>query len=114
MFKSEVILLSVVEIPLELYETAFEMEKLIEHFKKEAGLFMGKLQKKFKERGIVSNVLIEAGLVVDKILDTVEKEKTDLIIMGSHGKRGLKRLLMGSVTEKVLNLGNKPVLIVKS
>ncbi len=113
-FKSEVILLSVIEILFELYETTSEIIKLVEHYKIETEEFMRKLKNYFKEEGIKVKTLIEEGIVEEKILEACEKEGVNFIIMGSHGKRGLKRLLMGSVTEKVLTLGSLPVLVVKN
>lgn len=111
--KSEIILLSVVEIPFELYETATDIGKMVEHLKTEAEEFIRKLKSKYKEKGIEVKGYVVEGIVEEKILEIAEKEEVDLIIMGSHGKTGLKRLLMGSVTEKVLTLGTKPVLVVK-
>lgn len=111
--KSEIILLSVVEIPFELYETATDIGKMVEHLKTEAEEFIRKLKSRYKEKGIEVKGYVVEGIVEEKILEIAEKEEVDLIIMGSHGKTGLKRLLMGSVTEKVLTLGTKPVLVVK-
>jgi nucleotide-binding universal stress UspA family protein len=50
----------------------------------------------------------DAGIIHQAI-----KNEVDLIIMGSHGRTGLKRLLMGSVTERVIGQSPCPVLVVK-
>jgi nucleotide-binding universal stress UspA family protein len=47
-----------------------------------------------------------------QILETVKKRGCDLIVMGTHGRRGLPRLLLGSVAEKVIRLADVPVLTV--
>ena len=47
------------------------------------------------------------------ILRTAESEDVDLIVMGTHGRRGLSRLLMGSVAEEVVRKAPCPVLTVK-
>ena len=47
------------------------------------------------------------------IINQAIKNEVDLIIMGSHGRTGLKRLLMGSVTERVIGQSPCPVLVVK-
>ncbi|MGC9517938.1 MAG: universal stress protein [Methanomicrobiales archaeon] len=57
--------------------------------------------------------VIKEGHPVDMILETVDEEKIDLIIMGTAGKHGLDRLLLGSVTEKVVRTSKCPVLVVK-
>jgi nucleotide-binding universal stress UspA family protein len=49
----------------------------------------------------------------DAIIQTALKEGVNLIIMGSHGRTGLKKLLMGSVTERVIGDTPCPVLVVK-
>jgi universal stress protein A len=50
------------------------------------------------------------GLASDGILELAEQEQVDVIIMGTHGRTGLKRLLMGSVAEKVVRHAHCPVL----
>jgi len=45
------------------------------------------------------------------ILDAAESGDCDLIVMGSHGKKGIQRLILGSETQKVLTHGNRPVLV---
>ena len=51
------------------------------------------------------------GDIVDEILDVAAEEGSDLIIMGSHGKRGLEKILLGSIAERVLKNAHCPVLI---
>ena len=49
--------------------------------------------------------------VADGIVDAASKHECDLIFMGSHGRSGLSRLLLGSVTAKVLSLAHVAVLV---
>lgn len=53
------------------------------------------------------------GPPVRELLDFAEREGVDLIVMASHGRTGLSRLLMGSVAEAVVRRARCPVLIVK-
>jgi nucleotide-binding universal stress UspA family protein len=53
------------------------------------------------------------GLPAEEIVKFAEREKVDLIVMASHGRSGLRRLLMGSVAEGVMRKARCPVLIVK-
>ena len=53
------------------------------------------------------------GSPVAEILEFAERENVDLIVMASHGRTGLARLLMGSVAEGVMRKAPCPVLIVK-
>ena len=52
------------------------------------------------------------GDPVHQILATAEKRGADMIIMGTHGRRGLLRVLLGSVAEKVVRLSPLPVVTV--
>jgi nucleotide-binding universal stress UspA family protein len=53
------------------------------------------------------------GSPVTEILEFAERENVDLIVMASHGRTGLSRLLMGSIAEGVLRKAPCPVLIVR-
>jgi nucleotide-binding universal stress UspA family protein len=61
---------------------------------------------------------IEGMLVVgepwNEVLDVAKKRNADLIVMGTHGRKGLSRVLFGSVAEKVVRLSPVPVLTVPS
>lgn len=56
---------------------------------------------------------IERNVVYDGILETCDAEGCDLIVMGSHGRQGVKALILGSVAQKVLTHAKVPVLVVK-
>lgn len=69
-----------------------------------------------------AGVAADAGLVTidtlnkripDAIADDAEAWSADLIVIGTHGRRGLSRLLLGSVAEGVTRLATKPVLLVR-
>jgi nucleotide-binding universal stress UspA family protein len=47
------------------------------------------------------------------VLATVEKLGCDLVVMASHGRRGIKRVLLGSETQQVLTHAKVPVLVLK-
>ena len=78
------------------------ISKLIEELEKNEEFKTGvKLIKESKE-----------GPPADVILKTVKEENIDLIVMGTSGKHGLDRFLLGSVTEKVVRSSKVPVLAV--
>ena len=56
--------------------------------------------------------MVDAGQPFGAIVDCAEKEGVDLIVMSSHGRSGLSRMLIGSVTDKILRGGSCPVLVV--
>jgi nucleotide-binding universal stress UspA family protein len=53
----------------------------------------------------------QAGFPFVEILETARKRRCDLIVMGSHGRRGVSLLLLGSVTSQVLAHADIPVLV---
>lgn len=58
-------------------------------------------------------VTVRSDLVAEAILTAARKHKCDLVVMASHGRRGLKRLLLGSETQHVLTQGKVPVLVLR-
>lgn len=56
--------------------------------------------------------LVDAGQPYGAIIDCAENESVDLIVMSSHGRSGLSRMLIGSVTDKTLRGASCPVLVV--
>lgn len=62
-----------------------------------------------KSRAVVSR----SDLVAESILSAVKKYKCDLVVMASHGRRGLKRILLGSETQHVLTHSSVPVLVLR-
>jgi nucleotide-binding universal stress UspA family protein len=64
--------------------------------------------------GLAVEVLLDEGGPVGAILARVRELRADLVVMGTHGRGGLERLLLGSVTTKVLRHAACPVLCVRS
>ncbi len=69
----------------------------------------------FKEslRGVKSSEQIAKGDIEKMILEVAEKEKVSFIILGTHARKGLERLLIGSVAETIVREANCPVMVVK-
>ena len=61
----------------------------------------------------VGDRLIRVGDPRDVILQTAEEIKADLIVMGTHGRRGISRALLGSVAEMIVRTSPVPVLTVR-
>jgi nucleotide-binding universal stress UspA family protein len=68
----------------------------------------------FQARGIdVSSSVVEGHAVYRAILDAAEAANADLVVMGSHGRHGLEKLILGSVTAQVLSHAHLSVLVVR-
>ena len=80
----------------------------------EANTALDAARKAMTEAGVsVTTVVGEGHAVHDGIVRALESTGADLIVMGSHGRRGLEKLVLGSVTQRVLGLVHVPVLVVR-
>lgn len=61
----------------------------------------------------VKAVVTQSDLVAESIIATVKKHKCDLVVMASHGRKGIKRILLGSETQHVLTHSTQPVLVLR-
>ena len=75
--------------------------------------FVEEVRKKAETQGVRIEPLVREGETYKVITDLARKFASDVIVMGSHGRTGIKRLLMGSVTEKVLGYAPCPVLVIR-
>ena len=61
----------------------------------------------------VKAATVKSDLIAEAIIAAAKRHKADLIVMASHGRRGLKRLLLGSETQQVLTHSHTPVLVLR-
>jgi nucleotide-binding universal stress UspA family protein len=61
----------------------------------------------------VKTAVVKSDIVSDALIAASKKHKVDLIVMASHGRRGIKRLLLGSETQQVLTHASVPVLVLR-
>jgi nucleotide-binding universal stress UspA family protein len=110
-YKSELYLLSVIDLP---FEAITHAPKLYETLGEKLKPYLQDLQNKASSQGVKAEIFIKEKDPAEEITKFSQEKEIGIIVMGSYGKTGLKRLLMGSVTEKVISLSKKPVLVVKS
>ncbi len=89
--------------------------KEYERYKREAKKWLDKIGKKFEEKGIQTIVEIVGGPVpaASSIVNYAENQNVDLIVVGTRGKSGIKKLLLGSVASSVVSHASSNVLVVK-
>lgn len=93
---------------------AAEVARIEQQWQAEAQDAVNAVQSAGQLRGIkVKPVTARADLVSEAIIATAKRQKCDLIVMASHGRRGIKRLLLGSETQQVLTHANIPVLVLR-
>ncbi len=79
----------------------------------EAEALVQRMLMRANRQGIPLEIHVSVGAPDDVIVQTAQSTQADLIVMGSHGRTGLKRLLMGSTTARVIGQTPCPVLVVK-
>ena len=79
-----------------------EAEKILEAAKKIA-----------TERGVQITAVVQEGHAGEKIVELADKFKNDLIVVGTHGWRGMNKAIMGSTAERIIAHASGPILIVR-
>lgn len=91
------------------YATPGEHEEMI---RKTAAKYLGFVERAAKKAGIsCESVHVTSDYPEEGILKVAQKKKCDLIVMATHGQGGLRGMLIGSVTQKVLNQAKIPVMV---
>lgn len=79
----------------------------------EANKALEDVSKAMADAGVTAKTLVGEGYAVHEgIARVVERVGADLIVMGSHGRRGLEKLVLGSVAQRVLQTVHVPVMVV--
>lgn len=110
-YGGELKIVSVVDIPAEFYA---EAPKVVDDLIDKAKGYVEDAKRQAEAAGVKAETFVREGETHRMLLDIAEDLNVNTIVMGSHGRTGLRRLLMGSVTEKVIGHAHCPVLVVKS
>jgi len=102
---------SVVDVPAEFYG---EAPQIVDDMIKKAKSYVEEVRKQAEIEGVRTETYVREGESYLAITDLARKQDINTIVIGSHGRTGLRRLLMGSVTEKVIGHAPCPVLVVKA
>lgn len=90
-------------------------EAVTEAMEKQGEQATGAIRERADAAGVrVETAVVQSTSIHGSILDYADEHDVDLIVMGTRGRRGLDRYLLGSVTEKVVRLADVPVLTVKA
>ncbi|MEY2396270.1 MAG: hypothetical protein QOF94_2615 [Acidobacteriaceae bacterium] len=98
--------------PEAAFAPAHYYEEFLGHLLHNGEEELRKFVKSNADNGIQPERVVGQGVAADSILALAEAQKVDLIVMGTHGRRGFDRLMVGSVTERVLRKASYPVLAV--
>lgn len=96
------------------YVKTGETNELIERTRTYLLDILEQAKQQFSNEGLtVENKLLEGFVVHEEIIQAAQDLNADLIVMGSHGRTGVRKLVLGSVAQKVLGESHIPVLIVR-
>lgn len=118
--KTEVTLLHVIS-SLTHYVIAGEASVQVPYSSKEIGQLkrrakshLDKAGGGLKKAGAIVNTKVTTGSAAEEIMRAADGIKADMVVMSTHGRHGLSRWAFGSVTDKVMQAGKIPVLVVRS
>ncbi len=112
-FNSTLYVLSVVP---ELYLTELsdmERQRIKDLLTEETNRTLARVSRSLASHPIEHRTLVSQGVPADEILDTARRLRVNLVVVGSHGRHGARRFLLGSVSSKVVEHSHCPVLVVK-
>ena len=94
--------------------SADEISRVETQWTESARVQLSAVEKAAKAKGVVTKVItIKSDVISDAIIAAAKKQNADLIVMASHGRKGIKRLLLGSETQQVLTHSHIPVLVLR-
>ncbi len=113
---AEIKALNAYYVPSGYHKAGKSREEFAEIMKNHAEADFKKFMKKNNFGDAIScHYVLDEGSPADKIYEYAEKEKADLIVMGSKGRTGMASILLGSVTEKVINYQSHiPLAVIKN
>ncbi|GAB4203975.1 MAG: universal stress protein [Tibeticola sp.] len=94
--------------------SAEDVKRVENEWAEEGRAVVEAVKKAGEAKGVkVKPVTVKGDIVSDALIAAAKKHKVDLIVMASHGRRGIKRLLLGSETQHVLTHSHIPVLVLR-
>ena len=101
-------------VGVDFYKLAPSITEYVMQAQKNAEAQLAEIQLAFVRDGIpVNSKIIHGQEPAEGILLAADEVGADLIMMGSHGRKGLKKIILGSVAQSVLNISPLPVMIIK-
>ncbi|HWS14686.1 MAG TPA: universal stress protein [Candidatus Methylomirabilis sp.] len=113
--RGEILLLQAVNLPMPVVPEAVLVpdSKWLAEAKKDATRYLEGIASPLRDAGIRVRTMVDERPPADAILHVATREEVDLIVMSTHGRGGLSRLLMGSIAESVFRSTSRTVMLVK-
>ena len=112
--KAEIDLLRISTAALHVYsEVPFNYAELIERDIADCKRYVETIAEQLRKDDIIVTSTVTDGYVAEAILDFADRAKVDLIAMSTHGRSGMRRMLLGSTADRVVHGAKMPVLLVR-
>lgn len=79
----------------------------------DASAYLGEVSERLRSEGIRVESHVLEGLAIEQLLAFERERQPDLVVMATHGRGGLSRVIFGSVAEHILREGNVPVMLIR-
>jgi len=109
-YGGDISVVSIVDVPPEFYA---EAPQVVEDLVHKAQGYVEDVKKQAEALSVKAETFVREGEAYQAIVELAKARDANIIVMGSHGRTGLKRLLMGSVAEKVIGYAPCPVLVTR-
>ncbi|MBI5904491.1 MAG: universal stress protein [Deltaproteobacteria bacterium] len=112
---AEILLLQAVGMPMPVVPEAVLVAdaRILQEAMRSASEYLERTASPLRKAGIAVRIRVDDRPPADAILHTAEMEDADLIVMSTHGRSGISRLVMGSVAESVLHASRRTLMLVK-
>lgn len=109
----ELVVLYVVEDFCPVGLTEIDCDMVRDFMRKEARVIIDRALEKVRAMGVEAKGVIREGRPADEIVALAKEEGIDEIFIGSHGRHGAKKVLLGSVSARVVEYATCPVTVIK-
>lgn len=75
--------------------------------------YLEQIASRLKKAGLETGIAVSKGDVATQIIDYAHDSRVDLIVMGTHGRSGLERFMIGSVANKMIQISDTPILLLR-
>lgn len=109
-FDAKLLLVHVIDALNYAITESLQWESLYAHLRGIVQPMLEKMVRDVQKRGVNATSELTVGVPYDQIAKKAQEAKADLIVMGTHGRTGMRHLFLGSVAERVIRLAPCPVL----
>jgi len=110
---AELALLTVTESVCPLGVTEHECGLMDDILRRQTEEILGSIKKDLEVRSVAVKTMVRRGAPAEEIVRAAREESADMIVVGSHGRHGASKLLLGSVSSRVSSLAECSVVIIR-